>query len=138
MRTELPVKYHEGELVRHPKCPEWGVGRVTKIGPNSEVSVAFARGGHKTLRMDSVPFTLQKLERTRDALIEYHREFLSLARRPYAGVRAPGRTKHRRVAHCYSCGSALDSATDIECVACGWIVCWCGACGCGYSERGIV
>jgi hypothetical protein len=35
-------------------------------------------------------------------------------------------------AHCYSCKSLLTNATELECASCGWILCKCGACGCGY------
>ena len=34
---------------------------------------------------------------------------------------------------CYSCKEELDNSVDLECSNCGWIVCICGACGCGYS-----
>ena len=41
---------------------------------------------------------------------------------------------HRhRVAHCWFCRGPLDNAVDLECVGCGWILCQCGACGCGYG-----
>jgi len=40
---------------------------------------------------------------------------------------------HRRVTRCFNCKRQLDNDVDVECSACGWIVCHCGACGCGYS-----
>jgi hypothetical protein len=49
------------------------------------------------------------------------------------GVRPRGILTRHRVAHCYSCKHPLDNSIDIECVACGWIICGCGACGCGYG-----
>jgi hypothetical protein len=71
----------------------------------------------------------------REAIIEAHRRFLEQRSLPAQQVRLPsGRV--RRVTHCYHCKHHLDSAVDVECAACGWIVCRCGACGCGYSARG--
>jgi hypothetical protein len=43
------------------------------------------------------------------------------------------RRTYYRVTYCYICGSKLDNALDKECGRCGWIVCSCGACGCGYK-----
>ncbi len=39
-----------------------------------------------------------------------------------------------RVARCYRCSQPLDNRIDIECNACGWIICTCGACGCGFHK----
>lgn len=50
----------------------------------------------------------------------------------YRGVRQ--RTSQLRWTHCWSCKSLLTSATELECAACGWILCKCGACGCGYAR----
>jgi hypothetical protein len=38
-----------------------------------------------------------------------------------------------RVTHCYSCHHSLDSRKTEKCTKCGWILCNCGACGCGFS-----
>ena len=46
---------------------------------------------------------------------------------PSPGVRF---SNNRRVTVCFKCHAGLDSWFDLECNACGWIVCWCGACGC--------
>ncbi len=59
-----------------------------------------------------------------------HRQRLEAAGFPYKGVRQ--RTSQLRWTHCYSCKSRLTSATELECASCGWILCKCGACGCGY------
>ena len=40
----------------------------------------------------------------------------------------------RRITHCYSCKSHLDEAQHLNCSVCRWIVCPCGACGCGYKN----
>lgn len=41
--------------------------------------------------------------------------------------------KHRYTS-CYSCALPLDSYRDLECSACGWIICTCATCGCGYIK----
>lgn len=40
---------------------------------------------------------------------------------------------YRRVTYCYRCKNRLDNSLEQECDECGWIVCDCGACGCGYG-----
>jgi hypothetical protein len=62
---------------------------------------------------------------------EAHRRFVENLGIPYSGTSTSSRT--RRITHCYSCKSHLDNAIDTECNTCQWIVCSCGACGCGYS-----
>jgi hypothetical protein len=58
-----------------------------------------------------------------------HEEHMTERGLSYKGVRTS--TRQRRVANCWSCHSALSSTTDLECNACSWILCSCGACGCG-------
>ena len=41
----------------------------------------------------------------------------------------------RRITHCYQCRSHLDEAQDWNCSVCRWILCPCGACGCGYENQ---
>lgn len=42
----------------------------------------------------------------------------------------------QRSTHCYRCKRALDSVNFDECPECQWLRCQCGACGCGYRQRG--
>ena len=71
-------------------------------------------------------------------LEERHRIFLEELGIAYKGVRAgSSRVRFRRVTHCYICRKHLDNAVDVECVACGWILCTCGACGCGFSGGSV-
>lgn len=77
-----------------------------------------------------------KIERERFAnlpLAEKHKEVLVRLGLPYKGLR-PATPRHRRVTYCWSCWQPLDNSVDVECVTCGWILCTCGACGCGYSR----
>ena len=64
-------------------------------------------------------------------LEDRHKRFLQERGLPDNGVRqATNRLRHR-VAHCWSCKGELDNFIDVECATCGWIICDCGACGCG-------
>ena len=66
-------------------------------------------------------------------LQERHKQRLSRLGIAYHGVRqASGNSSPTRVTHCYVCRKPLNSSVDIECVSCGWIICQCSACGCGY------
>ena len=42
----------------------------------------------------------------------------------------------KRQPHCYECSEKLDNEYDLECSRCGWIICHCGACGCGHPVYG--
>lgn len=74
-------------------------------------------------------------------LEERHKQFLKLREKPFLGTRERSTHLPRRSPHCWSCHSELDSSINLECCACGWILCSCGACGCGRNEirevRGI-
>jgi hypothetical protein len=41
-----------------------------------------------------------------------------------------------RCTHCWACKHPLDSEVDLQCYACGWILCRCGGCGCGFYDWG--
>jgi hypothetical protein len=43
-------------------------------------------------------------------------------------------SRELRVTHCYSCQAAISNSDLVECTRCRWIVCDCGACGCGHSS----
>ena len=57
---------------------------------------------------------------------------------PWSDPRIPvegGRNApRRRTPKCRGCRRRLDSAEDAKCKACGWLLCTCGACGCGYRR----
>jgi hypothetical protein len=73
------------------------------------------------------------VERRRREAIEKHKAYLTKNKKHYAGI-TEGSTKRHRVAHCYSCKENLDSSLHIECNSCTWLICYCGACGCGYEK----
>lgn len=63
-----------------------------------------------------------------------HKNFLRDHGKPDLGTRST--SNKFRVTHCYSCKNELDSELYMECRSCGWIICSCGACGCGYEMQG--
>lgn len=63
-----------------------------------------------------------------------HQKFLLDHGKPDFGTQSTGRRP--RETHCYSCKNYLDNDLYKECRACGWIICFCGACGCGYTPEG--
>jgi hypothetical protein len=68
----------------------------------------------------------------RQETIERHRTRVESSGRTYLGTVART-TPTLRVAHCWSCHAHLDNSVDVECAACHWILCRCGACGCGRN-----
>ena len=68
-------------------------------------------------------------------LMERHKRKLEMLGKEYLGVRPANRKlSHHRVTRCYNCKKPLDNSIDVECVACSWILCSCGACRCSYKD----
>jgi DNA helicase IV len=67
-----------------------------------------------------------------EVIQERHRLKVAESGKQYLGVRPVRIGRLNRVAKCYSCKSSLDNSINMECSSCGWILCSCGACGCGY------
>ena len=74
-------------------------------------------------------------EKKKQQAINNHRHFLDSRGIPYQGISEVSPEKRHRVAHCYSCKDELDNSINPECTACKWILCDCGACGCGYERH---
>ena len=64
-------------------------------------------------------------------LAEKHAQYLSSRGLTNDGTRLASSGQLHRTPPCWRCGERLDNSVDIECAACGWIICNCGACGCG-------
>lgn len=75
-----------------------------------------------------------EIQRRREDALERHQEYLRKFGKQYSGIAESAGRKHRTT-HCYSCKEELDSALRIECNSCSWLICHCGACGCGYEKR---
>lgn len=77
---------------------------------------------------------LKTAEKYKEHVIEKHKTQLQKIGVEYKGVKISNEKKPRRTTHCYACKSNLDNYFDIECQVCKWIICDCGACGCGYTR----
>ena len=68
----------------------------------------------------------------REAVARKHQEFLSSLAKLDKGRGKVSRWP--RASNCYNCKGPVANIFDLECLACGWIVCnYCAACGCGYG-----
>lgn len=65
-------------------------------------------------------------------LEENNRKYLTKIGKGHSGTRLRDETKAIRITHCFACKEHLDSSINLECRGCGWILCQCGACGCGF------
>ncbi len=68
--------------------------------------------------------------RLAESLDRKHKAFLSKNHLAAADIRRRSELLRPRKPRCFHCHAHLDSAIAFECVACGWILCDCGACGC--------
>jgi len=66
-------------------------------------------------------------------LDERHEKHLIRSRIQYRGSEQ-ATTARFRIASCWSCKQSISTTTDRQCVICEWILCNCGACGCGYHK----
>jgi hypothetical protein len=71
-------------------------------------------------------------QRRRADLIDRHKSKILRRSRTYQGVRD---ARPERRAACYACSESLDGIKNPECAACGWLICRCGTCGCGYQTK---
>lgn len=76
---------------------------------------------------------IKYLEMRRQSAIEHHKAYFEKHRKEYPGVSDSVRSC--RMTHCYACSSPLDGELDLECRGCSWLVCFCGACGCGRESH---
>lgn len=72
--------------------------------------------------------------RTPDQTEVKHAQHLERMGMKNHGVRKTQQPKLHRIAHCWACKELLDNSQDLECAGCGWIICECGACGCGRQR----
>jgi hypothetical protein len=108
---------------------ETGLKDLTAEGVNSSEVI-------KQLRKEIDVALQPRSVALRKTLPKRHREYLIGLSKPDEGLRAASLINPRRVNVCYQCGEPVDNGVDLECVACGWIVCHsCAACGCGHESR---
>ena len=76
---------------------------------------------------------LEDLEKKHKAIKERHRKFVESRGFDYKGSNHNPK-KDVRETGCYNCKSSINNDFFEECNSCGWIICLCGACGCGYKQ----
>ncbi len=67
-----------------------------------------------------------------------HRLIIQAKGDRYKGVRSPEEVQassYRRHARCWNCHKYLDNYAELQCKGCGWMLCKCGACGCGSVQH---
>lgn len=69
----------------------------------------------------------------REQKVYRHHLHVEAAGVQYKGYRSGIAHRQPRLTHCWKCQRDLSSLDDIECEVCGWLICECGACGCGYA-----
>ncbi|WP_133300540.1 hypothetical protein [Seongchinamella sediminis] len=79
-------------------------------------------------------FTKEYWRKKHQAIEANHSAHLKKLGLASTGTRPRSKQHPIRVTHCWSCTRDLDSTIDLECCSCGWILCRCGACGCGYKK----
>ena len=104
---------------------------ITPINvPKQFIDVIYQRKKEQEMQTE---FAKQEEERKRKAeAIENHKTFLLNRKIEYKGIRDKSKLNPHRVTCCYICKKRLDNSIDVECSRCGWIICSCGACGCGW------
>lgn len=92
---------------------------------------------HIPKEVDSKKWYLKFEESKKKQIKANHIKHLESHGIDFMGTRERSKSLPRRLASCWSCKCALDSDARLECCGCGWILCSCGGCGCGYREAEI-
>ena len=130
--------------ISHHKITNLRSCRVVELIQNDVASVTVFSGHTLLFRFETDDLDMAKQsaidflsddERVRDRFAENHRRFLSqLGEDCFDDVELESRARWPREAHCFACQSDLRSEFHFACSRCGWLVCACGTCGCGYKN----
>jgi hypothetical protein len=78
----------------------------------------------------------ERTSRHREKALDAHKRYVTNLGIEYQGVRdTTGQEIRPRRSRCTVCGIAVDNFVGAACVACGDLLCSCGACGCGSKTR---
>ena len=69
------------------------------------------------------------------AVVNAHKAFLKKHRIGHKGTRIGFTTRTEPI--CVVCNRSNDGSIDLECNICGWVICSCGACGCGVGKEKV-
>ena len=127
-----------GDEVFHSKNLGWGVGKIL-CKDKDNILIRFRTIGEKNLRYnikerdwELVLATKERRKQFQPQTTKYlHKKYLESKGILYEGVSVS--FKSVRNTHCYSCKEKISTYTNLICNSCNWIICNCGACGCGYS-----
>lgn len=112
-----------------PNGDMWHHVEITEESENSLLEVQETRA---SLREQFRPFIREKY--AVHATARHKQRMKDLGRR-YSGVAdvaEKGEGRRVRKTQCYDCKKPLETGFFLECSACAWMICICGACGCGY------
>jgi hypothetical protein len=71
----------------------------------------------------------------RDMTIEAHEEYLTAHGLTQGATAKPKKSSHRETCRTCRRKSTKAAEVEVECAACHWIVCVCGACGCAAADK---
>jgi len=119
--------------LRRDPCYKWlidGKELQSHLEFHKRFHTVFLSTDTNTPAADVAPYLIQKVAHGMSEIFKRAREARNL---PQAELRVTTAKRHR-VTHCYECKIHLESGSFLECTTCNWLVCSCGACGCGYSN----
>lgn len=93
----------------------------------ADLNRAHARAAARILEGEDRKIAIEKY---RKSVVVRHRLRFHRMGKKYIGIRESSRQVPRDT-HCWSCSRSITSDGYPECIECGWILCECGACGCG-------
>jgi hypothetical protein len=122
---QLVAKFYQGSFQ----------GRAWHRITNKKITIAGASNADIVVSLKQLvdADVAENLAHYREKLVEKHRAFLTSIGKPDLGQ--GGVSRFGRSNHCYKCKGPVNNTFDLECKACGWIICsYCAACGCGYRQ----
>src|SRR5688500_12014356 len=91
--------------------------------------------GRQRARRAGELWAAREVSRRRERTIALNADHLARLGISDAQYRERPNYLRERSPQCWACKQSLDSRQDLEHVACGWLVCTCGACGCRHTPR---
>jgi hypothetical protein len=71
----------------------------------------------------------------RDMTVEAHKDYLAAHGLTQGATGKPKKSSHRETCRTCRRKSTKPAEVEVECAACHWIVCVCGACGCAAAAK---
>ncbi len=119
-------KYVRQELRRKITNVSDGSRRAYALSEYSKWREAADPSHLKQAYLDGLP----EFGSSKGVVQDRHEQFLKARGLANFGARSRIGSDHRS-ANCWRCRSSVNNSINLECGGCGWIICQCGACGCG-------